>query len=52
MYNFRDDTIQWQMSKSANTPIHLCTSSYHLEIIFLILDLQKVGHGHGVQFSQ
>ena len=41
------------MSNLQKSPTYFCTSSYCFrDIIFLILDLEKVGNGHGVQFSQ
>ena len=48
-HNFHKHSILCQISKSM---VHFCASSHHQDILlFLKVDNEKVGRGHGLQFS-
>ena len=50
--NFHDGIIRWQILKTTTVCAFVLALTISQILIFKIVDLQKVGRGHGVQFSQ
>ena len=52
-YNFRNDAIRWQISKSIKVvrSIFALALTFSEMLTFQMFNLQKVGQGHGVQLS-
>ena len=51
-YNFRNDIICWQMSKSIQVVLFALALTVFEILTFKIFALQKVGQGQGLQFLQ